>query len=86
MTKLATVQAQVEPELKVEEEAIFRQLGLSITEAVTLFYQQVKLNQGLPFEVRVPNITTLQTFQDTDAGLHVVPCADAQDLFDQLGI
>jgi DNA-damage-inducible protein J len=65
-------------------EDFFRKLGTSITEAITLFYKQVKLNRGLPFEVRVPNETTLRTFQDTDTGQEIVRCEDAQDVFDKL--
>ena len=63
-----------------------QELGLSVTEAITLFYQQVRLNKGLPFEVRIPNPTTLQTFEDTDAGCHLVRPRDAQEMFKQLGI
>jgi DNA-damage-inducible protein J len=83
MAKEATIRARIEPQLKTEAENIFRELGLSITEAITLFYQQVRLNRGLPFEIRVPNETMLKTFQDTDAG-KVVRCKDAQEMFDKL--
>ena len=85
-TKSAMIRARVDPALKAEVEGIFHELGLSVTEAVTLFYQQVRLNKGLPFEVRIPNETTLQTFQDTDGGRHVVRCKDAQEMFQRLGI
>jgi addiction module RelB/DinJ family antitoxin len=36
-------------------ENIFAAMGLSATQAITLFYQQVKWARGLPFEVRVVN-------------------------------
>jgi DNA-damage-inducible protein J len=70
----------------------FRQMnhaGLSITEAITLFYRQVKLVQGLPFEVRIPNQTTRQTFQDTqdtDEGQNLVQAENAQEMFDKPGL
>jgi DNA-damage-inducible protein J len=86
MAKEAMIRARIEPQLKAEVEDIFQELGLSITEAVTLFYKQVKLNRGLPFEVRIPNETTLKTFKDTDAGRHVVRARDAQDMFKKLGL
>ncbi len=86
-TTAAVIRARVDPALKVEAESVFRELGLSISEAISLFYQQVKAVKGLPFEVRaVPNATTLQAFRDTDAGQQVVRCQDAQDMFDRLGI
>ncbi len=86
MAKEAMIRARIEPQLKAEVEAIFQELGLSITEAITLFYKQVKLNKGLPFEVRIPNETTLKTFQDTDAGRKLVRSKDARDMFNKLGL
>jgi DNA-damage-inducible protein J len=86
MAKSAIIRARIEPELKAEAETIFSELGLSITEAITLFYRQVKLQKGLPFEVRIPNQTTLQTFQETDEGRNVVQSENAQEMFDKLGL
>jgi len=86
MAKSAIIRARIEPELKAEAETIFNELGLSITEAITLFYRQVKLVKGLPFEVRIPNQTTLQTFQDTDEGRNLVQSKNAQEMFDKLGL
>ncbi len=84
MSKAAMIRARIEPNLKTEVEAIFRQLGLTTTEAITLFYRQVYLHRGLPFPIRIPNPTTIQTFQDTDAGRNIVRCEDAEELFTQL--
>ena len=86
MNKSAMIRARVDPQLKVEVEDLFAQLGLTTTEAITLFYQQVKLNRGLPFEVRIPNAVTQRTFAETDAGKNIVRCDDAQDMFTRLGI
>jgi DNA-damage-inducible protein J len=86
MNKSAMIRARVDPVLKDEVEHIFSQLGLSTTQAITLFYQQVRLNHGLPFEVRVPNALTQRTFAETDAGHDVVRCDSAEDMFTRLGI
>jgi DNA-damage-inducible protein J len=86
MNKSAMIRARVDPDLKQEAESIFEALGLTTTQAITLFYQQVKWYRGLPFEVRIPNAVTLKTFQDTDAGRDLVRAKDADDLFEQLGI
>ena len=80
------IRARVDPVLKEEVEDVLEQLGLSPTEAITLFYQQVKLRQGLPFEVRIPNEVTRRTFAETDAGENIVRCKNADDMFTQLGI
>ena len=86
MAKTATVRARVEPGLKSKAERVFRRLGLSSTQAITLFYKQVELRGGLPFDVVIANETTCRTFGSTDAGRGVVVCADADDMFKRLGI
>ncbi|MEZ4589618.1 MAG: type II toxin-antitoxin system RelB/DinJ family antitoxin [Chloroflexota bacterium] len=86
MAKTAVVKARMEPELKDSVEDIFNKIGLSTTEAVTLFYHQVKLRNGLPFEVAIPNEVTIKTMQDTDAGKNVVRTESKEDLFEQLDL
>jgi len=86
MSKTATVRARVEPRLKDEAERVFRELGLSTTQAITIFYRQVELRKGLPFEVTIPNEITRQTFEDTDAGQNLIICDNADDMFEKLGI
>ena len=34
------------------------------TEAITLFYKQVKLYRGLPFPVRIPNAATRKALRE----------------------
>jgi DNA-damage-inducible protein J len=86
MPKSAMVRARVEPDLKRDAERLFEQLGLSATQAITLFYRQVSLRRGLPFEVIIPNATTQRTLDATDRGEHLTLCKDADDMFERLGI
>lgn len=86
MAKTAVIRARIEPELKTNAEHILKELGLTPTEAVTLFYRQITLRRGLPFEVRIPNAVTLQTFQDTDAGRNIIRTNSKEELFEELGI
>ncbi|HPA45870.1 MAG TPA: type II toxin-antitoxin system RelB/DinJ family antitoxin [bacterium] len=86
MSRTATIRARVQPDLKDKAEDVFRKLGLTTTQAITLFYKQVELRNGLPFDVAIPNETTRRTFADTDAGRNLVACEDAKDMFQKLGI
>jgi len=86
MTKTATVRARIQPNLKKKAENVFRELGLSATQAITLFYRQVELRRGLPFDLAIPTETTRRTLDDTDAGRNLVPCEDVDDMFKKLGI
>ena len=81
MSKTATVRARLEPELKDNAESVFHKLGMNPTQAITIFYRQVLLRGGLPFDVAIPTRTTQRTFDATDAGRDLVLCKDAGDLF-----
>jgi len=58
MNKSATVRARIEPHLKEEAEGLLEEMGLSATQAITIFYRQIALRKGLPFDVVIPNATT----------------------------
>ncbi len=80
MAKTEMIRARVEPELKNQAEAIFSKLGLSSTEAITLFYKQVSLNQGLPFLVKLPNAETLEILREARSGEELNEYANLEDL------
>ena len=76
MAKTAMIRARVEPELKYQAEKVFSELGLSPTEAITLFYRQVTLHYGLPFPVRVPNAETVEALRQARAKEGLTEYAD----------
>ena len=86
MPKTSTVHARIEPDLKNETEELFHKLGLSVTQAITLFYKQVQMRKGLPFDVIIPNEATRRTFEDTDADRNLIVCEDADDMFNKLEV
>jgi len=86
MAKSAMIRARTEADLKHEVEEIFKEPGLTTTEAINIFYNQVRLNRGLPFEIKIPNETTVKTFQDTDKDKNLVHFEDMDDMFLKLGI
>jgi len=79
MGKTETIRARVEPELKRGAEAVLKKIGLSPSEAITLFLTQVTLTKGLPFPVGVPNRRTQRAIKDTRArkGVETFPSASA---------
>ena len=69
MLKAQTFTIQIDPILKRNAETVFKQLGLSTSQAISLFYQQVQLRQNLPFESEdIPNDTTIKALNDAKAG------------------
>ena len=86
MAKTETIRARIEPELKHEVEDILSKLGINSTTAINIFYHQVKLKKGLPFDVNIPNEVTLKTLKESDEGKNLVHCEDKDDLFNKLEI
>lgn len=86
MTKDTMIRARVEAALKENVERVLNELGLSTSQAITLFLKQVELRQGLPFPVELPNAETLKTFRDTDQGRNLKQFENADDLFQDLGL
>ncbi|MBM4142618.1 MAG: type II toxin-antitoxin system RelB/DinJ family antitoxin [Lentisphaerae bacterium] len=84
MIRTATVRARVEPDLKADVERLLGRLGLSTTEAINLFYRQIRLRRGLPFPVEVPNTTTRRTFEATDRGEDLQAYESLDEMFEAL--
>lgn len=85
MSKTETIRARVDAKLKAQAEGVLEKLGLNASEAIRLFYKQVALRKGLPFDVRLPNATTRRAMRDVEQGRDLTRYRDASDLFDKLG-
>jgi DNA-damage-inducible protein J len=68
-----TTSIKLDEEAKEEAKKIFKKLGLTMSEAFNLFLYQVKLNQGLPFEVKIPNKLTSKVLDDVKQGKNIEP-------------
>ena len=69
MARGATVRARVDAKLKEETEKIFSEIGLTPSQAITLFLKSVKRERGIPFELKIPNETTLKAMQEAKEGI-----------------
>ena len=86
MAKTAVVSSRIDPDLKRDAEQVFRELGLTTTQAITLFYRQVDLQRGLPFSVRLPNETTRKALGDARERRNLESYDSAESLFEDLDI
>ena len=59
MAKDANVFARVDTTLKEQAESILSQLGIPMSNAINIFFNQVVLKRGLPFEVTLPAQTPI---------------------------
>jgi len=86
MAKTAVISARIDPELKERAEQIFTELGLTTAQAITLFYRQVELSAGLPFNVRLPNKATRQALADARERRNLTSFESVEELFNDLDI
>ena len=54
--KSANLYARIEPDVKEQAESILSALGIPASNAINMFYKQIILNRGLPFEVKIPAV------------------------------
>lgn len=62
--KTAIINARIKPELKEDVEKILSQFGITTTQAITMFFEQIKMNKGIPFQLKIPNNETIQAMED----------------------
>ncbi|TGL16309.1 type II toxin-antitoxin system RelB/DinJ family antitoxin [Leptospira meyeri] len=86
MAKTAMIRARVEDNLKKDVENILERLGLSTSEAINIFYHQIKLTRGIPFAVKMPNKITKKTLESTDKNENLKTFKSKKELFENLGI
>ena len=54
MSKTANVFTRVDPVVKEQAETVLSQLGISMSTAMGMFLQQLVLQRGIPFDVKLP--------------------------------
>ena len=69
-TKTANLYARIEPEVKEKAESILSTLGIPASNAINMFYKQIILNRGLPFEVKIPSKTMVNMDELTSEELN----------------
>lgn len=55
MARTSNIYVRVEPDIKEQAEVILEKLGIPMSNAVSIFLRQVIMQNGLPFEVKIPN-------------------------------
>ena len=85
MPKTAKVSAQIEPELKKRAEARFSEWGMTVDEAITLFYERVTGICSDPFSPHIPNADTIEAMKERRDGEGLTEYASLYDLKTEFG-
>lgn len=95
MARTSNVFARVEPELKEQAEQVLSQLGIPMSNAVSMFLRQVVLQRGIPFEMKLPkeqplvygNLTKARLDAALEEGMEDIRAGrtyNAQEVLDEL--
>lgn len=84
MSRTVTVRARMAPGLKAEVESLLEQLGVTTTDAINMFFSQIRLRKGIPFSIEMPNKITRQTFEATDRGEDLRAYKNLDEMFKAL--
>ena len=67
----ATVRARIDAGLKEDVEKILSEIGLSTSQAITMFMKGIKRERGIPMELKIPNEVTMQVIEDARNGVNM---------------
>ncbi|MBQ3918930.1 MAG: type II toxin-antitoxin system RelB/DinJ family antitoxin [Oscillospiraceae bacterium] len=69
MAKTANLYVRIEPDVKEQAESILASLGIPASNAINMFYKQIILHNGMPFELRLPDKMPLSMGRMTEEEL-----------------
>jgi len=86
LARTTVVRARVSSDLKNDVEIVLNCLGMTMSDAINMYLFQIRLKNGIPFEIKIPNAETAQEIREARKGKGVVVCKTAEDMFEKLGI
>lgn len=82
MAKTANLYARIEPDVKEEAESILSALGIPASNAINMFYKQIILQRGLPFDVKIPSSRVVDMSATTEEQMNLELEKGYADLMD----
>ncbi len=66
-----TTSIKLDKQAKENAKLIFKELGITMSDAMNMFLSQVNLHHGLPFDVKIPNKLTKKVIEESHQGINV---------------
>ena len=87
---MAVINIRVNDEVKKEAETIFKSLGLNMSVTMNLFLKKCINENGIPFDLKIPNKETIEALEETNKILNEdikrKSYKNADELFEDLGV
>lgn len=75
---------RIDKKTKVRAANVLKAMGLNISEAVNIFLRQVVYTGSIPFELKVPSRTAMETMKKIDAEIGLREVSSTEELFREL--
>lgn len=79
--KTDVLHTRISPTLKTQAETVFDQIGISSSDAIRIFFKQVVLRKGLPFDVAIPNKETADALRESEQDIGITTFATPEAAF-----
>ena len=79
-----TLNTRIDAKSKEQARKILDCLGLSMSEAISMYFRQIILRRGIPFDIEIPNALTAKTLRDSRKGRGLHKAANVDALFREL--
>ncbi|OWP26029.1 damage-inducible protein J [Fusobacterium polymorphum] len=87
---MAVINIRVNDEVKKEAETIFKSLGLNMSVAMNLFLKKCINENGIPFDLKLPNNETIEALEETNkilnGDIERKSYKNTNELFEDLGV
>lgn len=84
MKQLANIHCRIDSNLKDNVDIILQNLGLNISEAIRIFFAQIILSNGIPFDIKIPNKTTIAAIEESKDKTKLHKANSIEDLLEKL--
>jgi len=84
MANSAMIHARVDAETKSKAQSVLNELGMTLSEAISLYLRQIVFRKGIPFEVKIPNELTMRTIEKSERGQELHEASSVQEMFKEL--
>ena len=78
------IHTRIDSQTKAQAQSILNKLGMTLSEAISLYLRQIVFQKGIPFEVKIPNELTMKTIEKSEYGEELHEASSVEEMFKEL--
>ena len=78
------IHTRIDSQTKAQAQSILNKLGMTLSEAISLYLRQIVFQKGIPFEVKIPNELTMKTIEKSQRGEELHEASSVEEMFKEL--